>query len=204
MIGPAASSPGPVGFVVFALAVLAALLAVIMVLRARRQARAEVLTPVPGPPGEDGAEVTAQERPGGRRPFGLLLAILVVAISVASVEGVTRIGGSRTTSTTVSPQVWFREARDGVCAAADIAHAGDLAGAGRAFFNRSHLALHELAKVSAVADRAAAARLLEAKAVVEGAVTRLDPSLGQGLIDLATATGRAMAAAGGDDPGPCR
>lgn len=58
----------------------------------------------------------------------------------------------------------------GLCEAESLARTGDVAGAGRAFDDRAHQFLHELAPEVQQQDPAAAAALLEAKNRVETAL----------------------------------
>ena len=138
---------------------------------------------------------------GDRRPLGLLLggvfAIVVVAAVIGAIAG-EGDGGSEATS---GPS--FAAARDGLCQAGEAASDGDAAQARAAFFDRSHQPLHELAAVAQEGDRAAAARLLEAKQRVESGLEKASSTLADDLDTLAVVTGKAMAVAGGRDPGPC-
>lgn len=90
---------------------------------------------------------------------------------------------------------------DGLCAS--IAEAGDPAAAERAFFDRSHDALHEIAAAASEADREAAAALLTAKNRVEAdfrdAPTRQE--LEGHLQTLIAATVDALTALGVNAPG---
>ena len=72
------------------------------------------------------------------------------------------------------------------------------------FFDRSHQPLHELAAAAQERDRAATARLLEAKERVESGLEKESPTLAEDLDGLAVVTGRAMAVVGSGDPGPCQ
>ncbi len=72
------------------------------------------------------------------------------------------------------------------------------------FFDRVHQPLHELATETAGADRAAAAKLLEAKQAVERDLAH-DPEALRGDLDrLAEATRRAIPATGRATPDPCQ
>ena len=72
------------------------------------------------------------------------------------------------------------------------------------FFDRVHQPLHQLAAEAADADRAVAAKLLEAKQAVERDLAE-DPQLLPGDLEaLAEATRRAIAATGGPTPQPCQ
>lgn len=102
-----------------------------------------------------------------------------------------------------APSARSSEAWDSLCAAADAVRRGDVGTARRLFFGRTHDQLHTLAGDTAERSRPAAARLLEAKAKVEGGIDPPAATLAEDLEVLAVATGGAMAAAGGIDPGPC-
>lgn len=76
--------------------------------------------------------------------------------------------------------------------------------AGEIFFDRVDQPIHELAAVAAQEDRAAAARLLEAKQVVESAIAGDGGGLADGLDRLLDATRRAIVATGQPEPQPCQ
>lgn len=140
-----------------------------------------------------------------RRPLGLLIGVLMVIGVVALAVGALRGGGRRSPAPDVEPATAvFLEARDGVCAAAGLAGRGDVDGARTTFFDRSHQALHELAAAAGRSDRAATARLLEAKQRAEAGIEKAALSVADDLYELAVAAGQAIAAVGGADPGPCR
>ncbi|MGH9266115.1 MAG: hypothetical protein ACRD1D_15635 [Acidimicrobiales bacterium] len=134
--------------------------------------------------------------------MGLLLGGVLVIIAVAA--AISAVGGRGDGVSQPAREPSFGPARDGVCRAAEAARHGDPAGAKAAFFDRSHQALHELAALAQERDRAAVARLLEAKERVESGLEKASPTLAGDLDTLAVVTGRAMAAAGGGDPGPCQ
>lgn len=137
---------------------------------------------------------------GSRRPLGLLLggvfAIVAVAAAVSALTGDSSSQPPRSSS--------FGPARDGVCQAAEAARTGDARRARALFFDRSHQPLHELAAAAQERDRAATARLLEAKERVESGLEKESPTLAEDLDGLAVVTGRAMAVVGSGDPGPCQ
>lgn len=141
------------------------------------------------------------QRLGSGRPLGLLLggvfAIVMGAAAIGAIAGESG-GGSEPTK---GPS--FAAASDALCQAGEAAGRGDAAGARAAFFDGSHQPLHELAAVAQERDRAAAARLLEGKERVESGLEKASPTLVDDLDTLAAVTGRAMAVAGGRDPGPC-
>lgn len=137
-----------------------------------------------------------------RRPLGLLLGGVLAIVALAA--AVSAIFGSADPPPLSPGGSSFASARDGVCRAADAADHGDPAGARATFFDRSHQALHELAATAQERDRAATARLLEAKERVESGLEKPSPALAEDLDDLGAVTGRAMAAVGSPDPGPCR
>lgn len=72
------------------------------------------------------------------------------------------------------------------------------------FFDRVHQPLHELAAEAADADRAAAAKLHEAKHAVERDLADDPESLRGDLDRLAEATRRAIPATGRPTPDPCQ
>lgn len=85
----------------------------------------------------------------------------------------------------------------GLCAAAAAARSGDQQAARRLFFDRAHQPIHQLAAATSEVDRAAAAKLLEAKQAVEDDLN--DPGAA-GLADhLAALAAAAAVAADGDD-----
>ena len=136
----------------------------------------------------------------GRRPVGLLVAILVVAVGVIGGE---RLGSHRVAPPSASVLRQFGPARDAVCDAATAAAEGDRDLARRIFVERSQQSLTDLAAVARSADATAAASLLEAKSAVEAALERDYSATAVDLEALAAATGRAIAAVEGMDPGPC-
>lgn len=93
-----------------------------------------------------------------------------------------------------------REVVLGLCAALEDVGA-DPARAERAFVDRAHGGLHALAAAAEGADRAAAARLLEAKRRVEAGFEDGGPGLAE-LEELLAATRDALAAVGLPSP-PC-
>ena len=95
------------------------------------------------------------------------------------------------------------EARDSICEAAALVRRGEISPARSIFLGRTHDQLHMLAAETAKRSRAAAARLLEAKAKVEGGFDPPSATLADDLEVVAVTTGRSMAAAGGTDPGTC-
>ena len=134
-----------------------------------------------------------------RRPLGLLLGGVFAIVAVAAAIGAFTGGGGR-----ASNEPSFGPARDGLCQAAEAARTGDTRRARAVFFDRSHQPLHELAAAAQERDRAATARLLEAKERVESGLERGSPTLPQDFDALAVVTGRAMAVVGSGDPGPCQ
>lgn len=139
----------------------------------------------------------------GRRPLGLLLGGVLgtIAVTVAVMaftgtdDGPTGEGGAGAS---------FVSAHAAVCQAADAARQGDARRARALFLDLAHQSLHELAAAVQERDRAAAARLLEAKGRVETELENPGQTLAGDLDTLAATTGRAMAAAGATDPGSCR
>jgi hypothetical protein len=90
----------------------------------------------------------------------------------------------------------------GLCRARAEASQPDTARA--TFFDRVHQPLHELAAEAAGHDRAAAARLLEAKQAVEGGFAGDPGLLGAELDRLVEATREAIAASGRRTPDACK
>lgn len=74
----------------------------------------------------------------------------------------------------------------------------------RTFFDRVHQSLHELAAEAAASDRAAAARLLEAKEAVERDLAGEPSVLRADLDRLLEATRLAIRAIGEPTPEPCK
>ena len=138
---------------------------------------------------------------GSRRPLGLLLGGVFAIVAVAAAVGALTGDGSPPPP---PPSSSFGPARDGVCQAAEAARTGDARRARAVFFDRSHQPLHELAAAAQERDRAATARLLEAKERVESGLDKESPTLAEDLDGLAVVTGRAMAVVGSGDPGPCQ
>jgi hypothetical protein len=134
----------------------------------------------------------------------LVGALLGVAVIVGAAFAVVRLAFDHE-SEPPEPAASARssEARDSLCVAAAAVRRADVSTARKLFFGRTHDQLHMLAADTAKRSRPAAARLLEAKAKVEGGVDPPAATLADDLEVLAVATGRAMAAAGGIDPGPC-
>ena len=104
--------------------------------------------------------------------------MLVLAVACGgSADGSKRtitVGGERV------PVVRLVDAHAGLCEAA-----ANPAGARALFFDRSHEALHTVARAMEDVDRAQAARLLEAKEKVEGRLGSPAPTLAQDLFRLA-------------------
>ena len=153
------------------------------------------------------AQQAAEEQDRHRRPVGFLLAVVIVVLGAGAALGA--VWGRdddpetfRTTSTVASREE-LRAARDGVCAAAARARAGDANAARQIFFGPTHQRLHDLAAAAARTDRGAAARMLEAKYVVESTLEQRGSGLPEALVTLGELVGRALAAAGSSDPGPC-
>ncbi len=90
---------------------------------------------------------------------------------------------------------------DGVCSAVTLSSQGQPASAVRVFRGKLHNELHVLAARTAERDRAAAARLLEAKQVIEADGAQ---STRAAWSTLANTVRTALRAAGSADPGACR
>ncbi|MGH9027630.1 MAG: hypothetical protein ACRDWD_16165 [Acidimicrobiia bacterium] len=92
---------------------------------------------------------------------------------------------------------------EALCNVETESRSGDLQ-AGRAeFFDNAHQDLHELAAEAAHSDRAAAARLLDAKQAVEGGLDTMSSGLPRDVADLIAAAGNAILAVGDPEPTPC-
>ena len=144
---------------------------------------------------------TSVKRRVARRIVGSLIGLAVITVGIFAVV---RLGFDHETAAT-EPAASARssEARDSLCEAAASVRRGDPAGARSIFFGRTHDRLHQLAADTGERSRAAAARLLEAKAKVEAGFDPPAASLAEDLEVVAVATGQAMAAAGAFDPGRC-
>ena len=139
---------------------------------------------------------------GSRRPLGLLLGGVLAIVAIAAAISAATGEGDQASQASSPPS--FELARDGVCQAAEAADHGDATRARSVFFDRSHQPLHELAAAAQERDRAATARLLEAKQRVESGLEKGSTTLSEDLDALAIVTGRAMAVVGSRDPGPCQ
>lgn len=118
-----------------------------------------------------------------------LAGVVVVFLTAAACSG---------GSDTADP---YRLASSGLCQVSTAAESSDIADAEEVFYDIVHQPLHDLAAETTEADRAVAARLLEAKEAVESAFdTQSD--LTEAIRALITATGEALATTG-HDPLPC-
>lgn len=136
-----------------------------------------------------------------RRLLGALLGLAVIS---GGALAVTRLAFEHEESPPeAAASARSSEARDSLCVAAAAVRRADVTTARSIFFGRTHDQLHTLAADTAKRSRGAAARLLETKAKVEGGFDPLAATLADDLDALAVATGQAMTAAGGIDPGPC-
>lgn len=93
--------------------------------------------------------------------------------------------------------------RQGTYSALSVAAGGGLAAARNQFQDRVHGPLHDVAAAAAEADRAAAARLLEAKQRVEAGLGVNARSLPDDLVALAPTVRAALVAAGEPEPAAC-
>jgi len=117
---------------------------------------------------------------------------------LAAVAAFALIGCGRDSTRPASP---YRSAFSSLCQARVEARAGDFRSAGRTFFDRVHQPIHELATLSATTDRAAAARLLEAKRPVEEDVNQSrDSTLASDLERLLPAMAHAIEVTGAARP----
>lgn len=112
------------------------------------------------------------------------------------------VGACGTDDDATSPARPYESLYQGLCEAR--ARATQPAAARTAFFDRAHQPIHELAAAAAQEDRAAAARLLEAKQVVERDLAGDASGLAGDLDRLLTTTGRAIVATGQPPPRPCQ
>lgn len=97
----------------------------------------------------------------------------------------------------------YGRAYAGLCSTRSAARSGDVAAARDAFFDQVHQPLHELAAETAARDRAASARLLEAKEAVEAGLSQASATLASELDRLVAAAGAAIDAVGEAHPPPC-
>lgn len=128
-------------------------------------------------------------------PFVLVCAALVILFAMTDDDGAP--------APRVEPSHRYATAYGGLCSARLAAASGDVSGARRIFFDRSHQPLHELAAQAADRDRAAAARLLEAKEAAEAGFERASPRLVSELNQLLDAAAVAIDAVGEPVPAPC-
>lgn len=131
----------------------------------------------------------------------LLAGAGVAAVVVAAVAVFGEAPGTPVPSTaaTSSPQ----RVHDRLCAALTAADGGDLATARATFQDRVHGPLHDIAAAAAETDRAAAARLLEAKQRVEASLATNADSLAGDLAGLAPTVRAALVATGRPGPPTC-
>lgn len=195
------------GDLVLVLTMLAWLVPVIFVLRSGQRARAMRHGPTDASaPSEEDAGAGKAGFGWARRPTGLLLGGVLVLIASVVVVGAAldRRDDRNTPAAKKAAQLArFGSARDGLCDAAAQAFSGELADVRDIFFHL-HQNLHDLAAAAEAVDRAAAARLLEAKAVVEANLQRVSTSIAADFDALAGVSGQALALVGGTDPGPCQ
>ena len=125
---------------------------------------------------------------------------IVAAAAVVVAGGALTLAGGRDEAETRGP---YAPAHESLCECLREARDGQPAASQRVFFDAVHEPLHRLAAESAERDRAAAARLLEAKQAVERDFAQGSPNLEGDLAVLSAATRAAIAAAGGPAPRPC-
>lgn len=99
------------------------------------------------------------------------------------------------------PPAPYESLYQGLCTAR--ARATEPASARAVFFDRAHQQLHELASEATPKDRAASARLLEAKEAVERDLASADPALADDLDQLLDAARAAITTANHPPPGQC-
>lgn len=119
---------------------------------------------------------------------------LVIVLAVAAVAA---------TRDDPAPPSPYADAHAGLCDSRRLAGNGDADGARRAFFDRSHAPLHRLAADAGESDRAAAARLLEAKNAVERDFGGGPANLQSDLDRLLATTRSAIDVTGAAEPPPC-
>lgn len=125
----------------------------------------------------------------GLRTLGVLLLVTATACSA---------NGKDTSAARPAPYAGLYQ---GLCVAR--ASAARPTAARRAFFDRAHQPIHELAAVVAASDRATAGRLLEAKQSVERDLAAEATALAGDLDRLLAAASRAIVVTGQPAPQPC-
>jgi len=124
------------------------------------------------------------------RTLGVLLLVMATACGA---------NGKTTSAARPAPYAGLYR---GLCAAR--ANAARPTAARRAFFDRAHQSIHELAAAVAASDRATAGRLLEAKQAVERDLAGDATGLGVDLDRLLAAASRAIVVTGEPSPQPCQ
>lgn len=124
---------------------------------------------------------------------GALVVAAVAVFGKAPGRPPTPVGATRSTT----------QVHDRLCAVLRDAVRGDLQVARASFQDRVHGPLHDVAATAAKTDRAAAARLLEAKQRVEAALATNSDSLAASLGALAPTVRVALVAAGEPEPPAC-
>lgn len=155
-------------------------------------------------------EQPAQQRPAPERPGPgtararrqLLLAVAGVAAVVVVAVAVFGEGSGAPARSAVTTSA-SGQVHDQVCAALTAAAKGDLDTARATFQDRVHGPLHDIAATAADTDRAASARLLEAKQRVEAALATNGDSLRTDLAALAPTVRDALVATGDSEPAAC-
>ncbi len=130
---------------------------------------------------------------------GLILAGSIALSAVALVIAGPGRGDHHEVPKTAASSNPYSPILPGLCRTEAAVRSGDVAGASRIFTDTVHGPLHDVANEAAASDRAAAARLLEAKQAVELGLERspADPAtLGSQLARLSAATRAALLAAG--------
>lgn len=122
----------------------------------------------------------------------------VLAASVATLVSCGGGGAANTVEPVKEAELLsIQIAHQGLCDARTLAEAGDMQGAADTFESRVHAELHTLADRLSESDRDAAARLLEAKQIVEGMLANLDAAAASVVADqLATLEAEVANAAG--------
>ena len=136
------------------------------------------------------------------RLLGLIAGL--AALVGAGLLGLAMIGDDGSETRADEPGGRYGRAYAGLCLTRSAARSGDVDAARDAFFDQVHQPLHELAAETGARDRAASARLLEAKEAVEAALNQASATLASELDRLLATAGAAMGAVGYAHPPPCQ
>jgi hypothetical protein len=137
-----------------------------------------------------------------RRTRAVPLVVAAIAVAVSAIALF-----NRSSTSTPPPDARdagaYERAHAGLCEALALVDADDPAAAQGVFLSRSHTTLHTLAADTADADRSVAARLLEAKAAVEGSLPTGASTATEDLRRLRDATASAIETVTGHQPPAC-